>query len=197
MNLKDYPLLAFKYPNNKYGIYIFKNGYTSTHKIFQQCIKIREPNARLNTYNNKKVLLVPIRNPIDRFESAINTFYSYKRDWDCSVDKLIIRHQQNPFFNPHFFEVLPIIKNAKLCFNEIFLYSFPNHFEQMLSDGGYNGNLPHENIGKKKVVLTLKQIEAVKNIYAEDIKIFESIKTAGQLYDFHSIQPIAKTQKTS
>jgi hypothetical protein len=183
MNLKNYPLLAFKYPNNKYGLYILKNGYTSTHSIFKQRINIREPKTELNSYNNKKVLLVPIRNPVDRFQSAINTFYSFKRDWDCSVDKLITRHQQNPFFNPHFFEVSPILKNAKLCFDQIFLYSFPNHFKQMLSDGGYNGNLPHENIGNKKVVLTAKQIEAVKNIYAEDIKIFESIKAPGQALD--------------
>lgn len=181
MNLKNYPLLAFEYPNNKYGLYIFKNGYTSTHSIFKQRINIREPNTKLNSYNGKKVLLVPIRNPVDRFQSAINTFYSFKRDWDCSVDKLISRHQENPFFNPHFFEVSKILNNAKLCFDEIFLYSFPNHFEQMLSDGGYNGNLPHENIGSKSVVLTEQQMKKVKDIYAEDIKLYKSIKTAGQL----------------
>lgn len=183
MNLKNYPLLAFEYTNNKYGLYIFKNGYTSTHSIFKQRINIREHNTKLNSYNGKKVLLVPIRNPVDRFESAINTFYSFKRDWDCSVDKLISRHQENPFFNPHFFEVSPILKNAKLCFDQIFLYSFPNHFKQMLSDGGYNGDLPHKHIGNKNVVLTKNQIQKVEKIYKNDIKIFESIQAPGQLFN--------------
>ena len=196
MNLENYPLLVFEYPNNKYGIYIFKNGYISTHKIFKQRILIRKTNFKLNKHNNKKILLVPIRNPVERFESGINTFYNYKKSCKYSVDQLIEWKAKNIFINPHFFNVSKILKNAKLCFDQIYLYSFPNHYEQMLNDGGYNGDLLHENIGKRKIVLTESQKEKVRDIYAKDIEIFKSIQTPGQLYDPHSIQPIAKTQKT-
>ena len=180
--LENKPLLVFLYPNNKYGLFIFKSGYTSTRKIFNQTIKIRQANAALKTYNGNKVLLVPVRNPIDRFESAVNTFYNYKKHWPYSVDQLIDWHEQKTFYNPHFFEVSKMLDNAKLCFDKIQLYTFPNHYKQMLLDGNYSSYIPHENIGKKDIVLTQQQIKKVQKLYVDDIQLYETIKTPGQLF---------------
>ena len=195
---KFIPLMTFKYPNEKYGAYIYKNGFTSTWKIFGKPFWVTPLSKnKIVKFNNQKSLLLPIRNPIDRFISGINTIHKYEEYKNQSVDDIIKMLETDIFNKLDLINVSTILINAKLYFDNLYLYKFPEHYREMLSDGGYDGEIPHENISTSKVVLTQSQLERVKNIYAKDIEIFESIKNSGQLFNFPKMQPIAKTQKTS
>tara|TARA_R110002020_G_scaffold43518_1_gene126367 strand:+ start:2255 stop:2806 length:552 start_codon:yes stop_codon:yes gene_type:complete len=181
------PIQLFNYPNGKCGIYIFKSGYQSTSSIFN--VKYSSiPNLRsVDSDEGKSVLLFPVRNPIERFASAVNTVRKNKKYSKHSVNELIEMLEQNTFRNLHFMDIATPLRNACFHFDDIHLYKFPEHYEQMLRDGEYNDEIFHKNKSKKKLILTDSQKERVAKYYSTDIKLFESIKEPGQKFHFLKI----------
>ena len=57
----------------------------------------------------------------------------------------------------------------------------------MLRDGGYEGDIPHENKSSEKLILTDAQEKRVMKYYAKDIEMFKSIKEPGQEFHFLKI----------
>lgn len=173
----------FKYPNGTYGVFIFKNGYTSTKSIFSENTEYPTRNIMGQDVGQTTIFL-PVRNPVERFCSAVNTMRRDKRFADTSINDFICGLEQKSFNNIHFIPVMQTLRNLCFMFDHIHLYKFPDHFEQMLRDGGYEGEVPHENASTKKIVLTDSQTERVAKYYAKDIALFESIKAPGQQFDF-------------
>jgi len=173
----------FKYPNGTYGVFIYKNGYTSTKSIFGETAKYPSRNI-VGCDVAQTTLFLPVRNPVERFCSAINTMRKDKRFADKSINEFISELEEKSFSNIHFIPVVQTLRNMCFLFDHIHLYKFPDHYELMLRDGGYEGEVPHENKSTKKIVLTDSQIERVTKYYAKDITLFESIKSPGQQFDF-------------
>jgi len=185
-----FPIQIFKYPNEKYGTYVYKSGYSSTSLIFGRPIRlinIISGVSNIDTDKGRGSLFIPVRDPIDRFASAVNTIRKNKKYSKNSVNEMIEMLEQNTFRNLHFMDVATILRNACFLFDDIHLYKFPDHYEQMIRDGGYDGKIPHENKSSKKLILTDGQKERVENYYAKDIELFKSIKEPGQEFYFLNI----------
>ena len=182
-----FPIQSFKYPNGKNGIYIYKSGYQSTSAMFGRPIAPFINRHCLDRDEGRSILLFPVRNPVDRFSSGVNTVRKNKKYSEHSVDKLITMLEENTFRNLHFMDIATVLRNACFCFDDIYLYKFPDHYEQMLADGGYNGEIPHENKSARKLILTESQKKRVEAYYKTDIEIFNSIKEAGQKFLFLKI----------
>ena len=182
-----FPIQIFKYPNGNHGTYIYKSGYSSTSSIFGQPIRLMRrfsEGSKIDTDEGRGSLFIPVRDPVERFASAVNTVRKNKKYSKHSVNELIEMLEKNTFRNLHFMDVVTVIRNACFLFDDIHLYKFPDHYEEMLRDGGYDGDIPHENKSTKKLVLTDSQKARVAKYYATDIKIFNSIKEAGQKFHF-------------
>ena len=55
-------------------------------------------------------------------------------------------------------------------------YKFPDQLEKMCYDAELDWPLETVNEGKnKKPILTEKQIQRIKNFYADDVKLYDSI----------------------
>ena len=185
-----FPIDVFKYPNGKHGACVYKSGYSSTLLILgyptphtNSINKI----SNIDTGESRDSLLIPVRNPVERFASAVNTVRKNKKYSEHSVNELIEMLEQNTFRNLHFMDVTTILRNACFLFDDIHLYKFPDHYKEMLRDGGYDGKIPHENKSSKKLILTDSQKERVEKYYSTDIKLFESIKEPGQKFHFLKI----------
>ena len=180
------PIQLFNYPNGKYGIYIFKSGYQSTSSMFDVNYSSIADLRSTDSDKGKNILLFPVRNPIERFASAVNTVRRNKKYSKHSVNELIEMLEHNTFRNLHFMDIATPLRNACFYFDDIHLYKFPEHYEQMLHDGGYHGKIPHKN-KSKKLILTDSQKKRVAKYYSTDIKLFESIKEPGQKFHFLKI----------
>jgi len=181
------PIQTVKSPNNAEIICVYKSGHTS----LKNCLPFNEIifRTRLNVMNEKgrTVAFLPVRNPIERFVSGIYTVSKNKKYFNLGVNDWLDMLENNTHKNLHFMDVTTVLRNACFCFDDIYLYKFPDHFEQMLRDGGYEGEVPHENASTKKIVLTDSQTERVAKYYTKDIALFESIKAPGQQFDFMPI----------
>ena len=171
----------FKYPNGTYGVFIFKNGYTSTKSIFSENTEYPTRNIMGKDVAQTTIFL-PVRNPVERFCSAVNTMRRDKRLADTIINDFISGLEQKSFNNIHFIPVMQTLRNLCFIFDHIHLYKFPDHYEQMLRDGGYEGEIPHENKSTKKLILTDSQTARVANYYENDMKLFNSIEQAGQKF---------------
>ncbi len=189
------PIQIFTYPNGKKGVCIYKTGYTSTSYIFSGEKKQSFFNSRKDFKDFGHIyrsgidepLLFPFRDPVKRFVSAMKQLKKNKKYAEYDIDSLLDGLEQGTFKNPHFLESSIILRNACFIFHHIHLYKFPEHYEQMLRDGGYEGNIPHENKSSEKLTLTKMQEERVKKYYAKDIEMFESIEKPGQEFYFLKI----------
>lgn len=178
------PIQTHALPNETHVIVVYKSGYTS----IKHCCPFNGIVYTANKFHKKKQkktkASLPVRNPIERFCSAVNYLSKNKKYADYTVDVWLDHLEQNTHMNLHFMDVTTVLRNACFCFDDIYLYKFPDHFEQMLRDGGYEGEVPHENASVKKIVLTESQSVRVDKYYARDIALFKSIKEPGQQFDF-------------
>ena len=185
-----FPIDVFKYPNGKRGACVYKSGYSSTLLILgyptPQTNSINRI-SNIDTGEGRNSLFIPVRNPVERFASAVNTVRKNKKYSEHSVNELIEMLEQNTFRNLHFMDIATILRNACFLFDDIHLYKFPDHYKEMLRDGGYDGKIPHENKSSKKLILTDSQKERVEKYYAKDIELFKSIKEPGQKFYFLNI----------
>jgi len=178
------PIQTFTYPNGKNGIYIYKSGFQSTSKIFRNHLRIMHTKHKLDSDEGRSVLLIPVRNPVDRFVSAVDTVRKNKKYSEYSVNDFLKMLEENTFRNLHFMRTSDAIKCAVFCFDDFHLYKFPEHYKNMLNDGGYYDEIHHLNKSTKKLVLTESQKARVAKYYATDIEIFNSIKEPGQEFHF-------------
>lgn len=182
-----FPIQIFKYPNGQHGACVYKSGYSSTSLIFGPPTRQVKERSKIDRDEGRHSLSIPVRDPVKRFASAVNTVRKNKKYSNHSVDKFIEMLEQNTFRNLHFMDISTILRNACFTFDDIYLYKFPNNYEQMLRDGGYEGDIPHENKSKKKIILTDSQETRVAKYYAKDIEIFNSIKEPKQKFYFLKI----------
>lgn len=179
------PVQAFEYPNGKHGVYVYKSGYQSTSMLFGQAGITRCAYGTkyvLDSDEGRSEVFLPVRHPVERFASGINTVRKNKKYADYSVDTFIEMLENNTFRNLHFMDIYTVLRNLCFSFDDIRLYRFPDHYEQMLRDGGYEGEIPHENKSTKKLILTDSQTARVADYYENDMKLFNSIEQAGQKF---------------
>lgn len=140
----------------------FKNS-----KTFWQNICVRSNIA-------EKPVLLAVRDPILRFASTCAYMQSDVNEVLNALENkskmFLDNHECFAYTNTHF---LPQYIYMDLNCRP---YKFPDNLQQMCIDAGLDWPLPIINEGKhNKPDLTLEQIERVKNIYAEDVKLYNSL----------------------
>jgi hypothetical protein len=130
-----------------------------------------------------KTLLVPVRDPVERFRSACA-----QMGWGSRVEA-VLDELENPMdgskpteradANPHFCGQT-MFADARLA-AAVKLYRFPDHLEVLAAEAGLALPLPTINDANgTKPDLTPAQLARVEAIYADDIALFADIETAGQ-----------------
>jgi hypothetical protein len=132
-------------------------------------------------YPSKQILAM-IRNPIERFRSAMAQFHA--ADVNAVIDSLIngskfvsgtarargINASTNAHFKP---QILWVDENTKL-------YKFPDHLNDAAVEIGFILPLPQINVASfTKPILDQQQTEILESYYAEDIALFNSITYPG------------------
>ena len=126
-----------------------------------------------------KPTLALVRNPVDRFVSAMSQVNLM--DVDIALDSLLNgtviempRGKLNLSKNPHFKrQILWILPDTKL-------YRFPDHLNEAATELGMELPLPVVNAASRpKPTLTPEQQQIVETYYSEDITLYNSITSAG------------------
>ena len=129
----------------------------------------------VRTHSPDKPVLLAVRNPVERFASTVaylgldvdRTLEMLENDETTIFYKLSRKIRRDTHFLP---QSIYAGENVKV-------YRFPDQIDQMCQDAEIDYPLPKINEGKhKKPVLTEEQIKRVKAFYANDVKLFESIK---------------------
>ena len=139
-----------------------------------------------------KPILAMIRNPLERFRSAIAQFHAV--DVNAVIDSLIngskfvsgtarareINAGTNAHFKP---QILWVDANTKL-------YKFPDHINEAAVEIGFNLPLPQINVASfTKPTLDEQQTAILESYYAEDIVLFNSITSPGIISGVISANP--------
>jgi hypothetical protein len=139
-----------------------------------------------------KSILAMIRNPIERFRSAIAQFHAV--DVNAVIDSLIngskfvsgtarareINASTNAHFKP---QILWVDANTKL-------YKFPDHINEAAVEIGFTLPLPQINVASfTKPTLDEQQTAILESYYAEDIVLFNSITSPGIISGVISANP--------
>jgi hypothetical protein len=136
-------------------------------------------------YPTKPVVLM-VRDPIERFKSALNqtgisniddavTYIRENRQWQ--FPHLSDTHALRD--NPHFRKQMSFIKSGITTY----LFKFPDHFAQAAAFIGITIDLPNLNHSNHNLTLDNRQTNLLSNYYSEDITLFNSISTAGVIYN--------------
>jgi hypothetical protein len=127
------------------------------------------------TKTPNKIVLLPIRDPVERFRSSITQFAF---DADQALDALengteilwgetLIRPSSNIHFN---------FQNKLIIAGKTKFYMFPKQFNQLANDAGLPLPLPTMNKTEhKKPVLTREQINRINLYYAEDVILYDMV----------------------
>ena len=129
--------------------------------------------------HNNKSALVPIRDPFERFRSAV--WQVNRGSQVIAINEILDGLEAGTYRNQHFQSQTDILKGCEGC-ESVKLYRFPEDFQQMLIDGGLDPLSQHRNKSTDKPELTEDQTERVAALYAEDIKLRASIIEIGQVY---------------
>jgi len=155
-----------------------KCGLSSTHAASIRAIKNANTIVdfhkvgRPTIGHDGKAALIPVRDPVERFRSAV--WQVNRGSSSISVNEILDGLEAGTYKNQHFLEQSSILATCEGC-ESVTLYRFPDDFRQMLVDGGMDANSQHRNKSTDKPNLTEQQVTRVKALYAEDIKLFESI----------------------
>ena len=123
------------------------------------CPKIKDP----------EVVLLPVREPIARFISAMRFIKRY------DVDTVLDAIEGGDWVNPH------LLPQSDLIINTTKLYKFPEHLEALAAEAGFAWPLPSFNEAKGELLtLTEAQVKRVTFAYAKDVALFNSITVAGK-----------------
>jgi hypothetical protein len=164
----------------------YPNGKTADNSMWQSFVK-REK------YPSKPILAM-IRDPIERFRSAVAQFKLSDVDYviEALVNESTIvsntrRHREiNISKNQHFMpQILWVDVNTKL-------YKFPEHINEASAEIGFMLPLPQINAASyPKPTLTAEQTAVLEEYYAEDIALFESIVSPGIITGVISANPVS------
>ena len=116
--------------------------------------------------------MIPVRDPIERFKSAC-------AQEDRNADQEISRLERGR-------QSYHTKRTSSYLCSPSRLYKFPEHIKEIAHDLGLieiqkiNVGETHNNTPKP--VLTEQQRKSVEKLYAEDLALFNSIETAGQIY---------------
>jgi hypothetical protein len=139
-----------------------------------------------------KSILAMIRNPLERFRSAMAQFHAV--DVNAVIDSLIngskfvsgtarareINASTNAHFKP---QILWVDANTKL-------YKFPDHINEAAVEIGFTLPLPQINVASfTKPTLDEQQTAILESYYAEDIVLFNSITSPGIISGVVSANP--------
>jgi hypothetical protein len=161
-------------------------------------------NSMLQSFANKekypsKPILAMVRNPIERFRSAVAQFQT--TDVDAVINSLVngstfiadgIRGREiNASTNPHFKpQIMWVNSTTKL-------YKFPEHLNEASIEIGFILPLPQINAAHfQKPTLTEQQNAILESYYAEDIVLFNSITSPGIISGVVSANPPDLTPPT-
>ena len=160
----------FHLPNGAVIPLIPKCGLASTHSaIFKGQVNGGGSNLIRPKFNHdNKPALVPIRDPFERFRSAV--WQVNRGNADMSVDEILDGLEDGTYFNQHFQSQTDILKGCEGC-ESVKLYRFPEDFQQMLTDGGLDPLSKHRNKSTDKPELTPEQETRVRALYADDIAL--------------------------
>jgi len=115
--------------------------------------------------------IIPVRDPVERFRSAC-------AQEDRTAAQEISRIERNRYS----FHTKP---TSAYLVEGATLYKFPEHIKEIARDLGLDEiarvNDSNSN-NSPKPILTDKELERVEELYADDIKLFNSIENAGQIY---------------
>jgi len=126
------------------------------------------------TKNPDGLVLLPIRDPVERFISTVayfnmeaeKTLDALENDGEGVIYKLPINLKSNQHF---WAQNILATKNTKY-------YKFPSQLEQLCKDAELDYPIRKVNEGEYiKPVLTKEQIDRVKKFYAEDVSLYESL----------------------
>jgi len=126
--------------------------------------------------------LMLIRDPVERFKSAMAQFAL--TDVDAAIDSIqndnviqLQRGRRSLKGNPHF------TTQASLASGEVALYRFPDHLEQFATAAGLDYPLPVINEATNpKPELTAEQIATLREIYADDVALYDAATEPGTAY---------------
>jgi hypothetical protein len=139
-----------------------------------------------------KPILAMIRNPLERFRSAMAQFHTV--DVNAVIDSLIngskfvsgtVKAREiNASINLHFKpQILWVDANTKL-------YKFPDHINEAAVEIGFTLPLPQINTATfTKPTLDEQQTAILESYYAEDIVLFNSITSPGIISGVISANP--------
>ena len=136
--------------------------------------------GRPTLHHDNKPALVPIRDAVERFKSAV--WQVNRGSFKISIDEILDGLEAGTYFNQHFHPQVDILKGCEGC-ESIKLYRFPNDFQQMLIDGGLDPLSQHRNKSTEKPNLTDEQVARITAYYFEDLELFNSIQNAGQEFE--------------
>ena len=147
-----------------------KCGLASTHSaIFKGQVNGGGSNLiRPKFSHDNKPALAPIRDPFERFRSAV--WQVNRGNADMSVDEILDGLEAGTYFNQHFVPQSDILATCDGC-ESVALYRFPEDFKQMLADGGLDPLSEHRNKSDSKPELTAPQRFRVEALYREDIEL--------------------------
>ena len=116
--------------------------------------------------------MIPVRDPVERFRSACA-----QEDRTAAQEISRLERGRTSYHTK---------KTSSYLFSPCRLYKFPEHIEEITKDLGLD-NIPPMNIGEHnnlpKPILTEEEIQKVEELYADDLELFNSIETAGQIYN--------------
>jgi len=118
--------------------------------------------------HDRKPALVPIRDAVERFKSAV--WQVNRGSFKITVDEILDGLESGTFRNQHFITQSEILSACDDC-ESVKLYRFPEDFQQMLIDGGLDPLSQHRNKSTDKPELTEEQETRVRALYADDIAL--------------------------
>jgi len=118
--------------------------------------------------HDRKPALVPIRDAVERFKSAV--WQVNRGRSKITVDEILDGLESGTYRNQHFITQSEILSACDGC-ESVKLYRFPEDFQQMLTDGGLDPLSQHRNKSTDKPELTEEQETRVRVLYADDIAL--------------------------
>jgi hypothetical protein len=124
--------------------------------------------------HDSKPALVPIRDPFERFRSAV--WQVNRGSQVIAINEILDGLEAGTYRDQHFQSQSDILKGCEGC-ESVKLYRFPEDFQQMLIDGGLDPLSQHRNKSTDKPELTEEQETRVRALYADDIALRLTLDT--------------------
>ena len=124
--------------------------------------------GRATSGHDNKSAVVPIRDPFERFRSAV--WQVNRGSQFIAINEILDGLEAGTYRDQHFQSQSDILKGCEGC-ESVKLYRFPEDFQQMLIDGGLDPLSQHRNKSTDKPELTEEQETRVRALYADDIAL--------------------------